>query len=72
MADPTAEVICSVEMRVKFTDTGINESKEIILNEYVEAIPMKWQETFKHAARRVTDEMSGMVEALEIERFKAE
>jgi hypothetical protein len=72
MSDPTAEVIISVEIRVKVTDTGINESKEIILNEFVQAPPMKWKSTYQYTCQRVATEMEAMVEQLEIERYKAE
>ena len=72
MEDPTAEVIMSVEIRVKVTDTGINEGKELILNEYVQVEAFKWTETFKHTASRVSKEMLSLVEAMEVERFKAQ
>ena len=71
MPDPTAEVILSVEIRVKVTDTEINESKEVVLNEYVKADATKWVQTYQATCQRVATEMAGMVGQLEVERFKA-
>lgn len=71
MPDPTAEVIISVEIRTKVTDTGINETKEVILNEYCTAEPLEWVKTYRAVAQRVATEMGAMVEQLETERFKA-
>lgn len=71
MPDPTAEVVISVEIRTKVTDTGINETKEVMLNEFCTVEHMEWTSTYKAVAARVTAEMAAMVEQLEIERFKA-
>ena len=72
MADPTAEVIMKVELRVTVTDTEINESKEISLNEYIAIDPLDWHNSWKAAHANITQEMSGMVKALETERLRSQ
>ena len=72
MDDPTAEVIISVAIKVKVTDTGLNESKAIDLDEYVVAPPGQWELTYAAAVDRVNKEMRAMVAALEVERSKTE
>lgn len=67
--DPTAEVVLSVEIKVRITDTELNETKEVALNEYV-SVDARWLDTYDATLSYMTEEMRGLVEAMEIERFK--
>lgn len=67
--DPTAEVVLSVEIKVRMTDTELNETKEVKLEEYV-SVDAGWVKTYRATADHMINEMQAMVEAMEVERWK--
>ena len=70
MSNPLAEVILSVEVKVKVTDTESNETKEVTLGEHANVGKQSWIDCYRAVGKEVFLEMDGMVSALEEEQVK--
>lgn len=71
MQDPTDELIISVEIRVRIVDTGMHETKEFLLSEFVENnMSSDWGVVYGNLSSRLSLEMKSLIDSAQIERAK--